>query len=61
MPLLFKTERRTDGWWVTGLPNGEDMGPYRTQDEANSDRVGVQKFYRHKDEPHYITVDKKDN
>lgn len=36
------TEKRKDGWWITDGPEGvDDMGPYDTKKEADSDRVGV--------------------
>jgi hypothetical protein len=42
---LGRIERRADGWWIVGMLC-QDMGPYRTQQEASEDRQGVQRFYR---------------
>jgi hypothetical protein len=37
--------KRPDGWWITGLD--ADLGPYATKPEAEDDRRGVERFYRH--------------
>ena len=42
--------RRSDGWWVTGLPDesNQEIGPYATKAEADEARRGmVQFFTRH--------------
>ena len=41
------TEHREDGWHVVGVPGVEACGPYETRAVADSDRVGMQQFYRH--------------
>ena len=42
---LGRIERRADGWWITGFCC-QDLGPYTTQEAAQDDRRGVQRFYR---------------
>ena len=45
--MTLDLERRPDGWWITGLPEGDpDCGPYDTKLEAHSDRRGLERFYR---------------
>lgn len=36
--------RRADGWWIVGFDCG-DMGPYERKADADSDRVGVHRWY----------------
>ena len=39
---MAKLEKRSDGWWVTELPEGiEDCGPYPTKASADEDRRGM--------------------
>jgi len=50
----LQTTRHNDGtWWVENVPAYRvgfvmctECGPYRTRAEADSDRVGLQRFYR---------------
>ena len=46
-------QKRADGWWIADVPvyqvDGEsftDCGPYRTRDEADDDRRGLERFWR---------------
>ena len=39
--------RRSDGWWIEGMPEVERCGPYDTRQEAESDLRGMNWFYRH--------------
>ncbi len=44
--MVELTIRRADGsWWVQGLPDAPDCGPYDTQKDANDDRRGLERFY----------------
>jgi len=43
---LSELERRAAGWWIAGIPDCEDAGPYDTKAEANEDRLGLENFYR---------------
>ncbi len=54
----LQLERRPDGWWITGQPDTEpDCGPYGTKAEADSDRVGLARFYRHGHRRDFVTCD----
>ena len=51
-PNAMKTEKRADGWWIVDVPpydvDGQTFttcGPYKTKDEAESDRAGLARFY----------------
>lgn len=53
-----RLDHRLDGWWITGLCC-QDMGPYRTQEEARDDLRGVQRFFREtsKEKPRSLFFD----
>lgn len=51
------TEYFDDHWWVTGPELEMECGPYDTKAEAESDRVGMQRFLRHQDKPGFMTGD----
>lgn len=55
---LGKLDHRLDGWWITGMLC-QDMGPYRTREEAEDDWRGVQRFYREtsKEKPRALFFD----
>lgn len=55
----LRTVRRADGWFVVGLPNADapECGPYGTRAEADADRVGLQRTYRHGDRRGFVTCD----
>lgn len=50
-------ERRQDGWWITGLPDGPDCGPYDRKADAASDRRGMKRFFRYQDEREFFTME----
>ena len=50
--------KRTDGWWITGVPDTDDCGPYDRKADAESDRRGMARFFRHADERDFFTVDR---
>ena len=53
---------RTGKWWIVGVPGGAlPFGPYKTRVTAESDRVGLERFYRHCDKPRYVTSIKRAN
>jgi len=39
---MMKTVKRKDGYWITGVPNCSDCGPYDDREEADGDREGMQ-------------------
>ena len=47
--------QKPDGWWITGLPDCEDCGPYPTKERAEDDRRGLERTYRHHAEPGFVT------
>ena len=51
----METVKRSDGWWVTGIPETDDAGPYDTKASAEEDRIGMERFLRHQDKRGYVT------
>lgn len=45
--------------WIIWTDDKEPIGPYDTKAEAESDRAGMERFYKLHDKPGYITSDKK--
>jgi len=41
-------------WWITGDESAGLMGPYNKREDAESDRIGVTRFYRHENDPEFI-------
>ncbi len=54
----METTRRKDGWWVTGVPECEDCGPYDTRAEADSNRRGLERFERWGHKRNYVTSER---
>ena len=51
---MMNTERRSDGWWIVGVPDTIDQcGPYTTRAEAEKDRVGMARAIRHENDSRY--------
>lgn len=46
MTVHLSLAQRAGEWSITGLDDG-DLGPYQTRADAESDRRGVARFYRH--------------
>ncbi len=46
----MRVVRRAGGWCVTGIPNCDDCGPYRTKQDAEETRRGLQRTYDHIDD-----------
>ena len=44
-------------WWIDRADWEELCGPYDTRSEAEEDRAGLERTYRHHNEPGFITVD----
>lgn len=56
------TNQRADGQWeIIHMPQGFEpiVGPYPTKQAAEEDRVGMGRFFRHCDEPGFITSERK--
>lgn len=46
-------------WWIDhGDHEDGPHGPYATRGEADEDRKGLNRYYRHCDEPGYICIGK---
>lgn len=45
MTVTLSLAHRAGSWFITGLADG-DLGLYATRADAESDRRGVQRFYR---------------
>ena len=59
----MQTTRRKDGWWITKIteiPDCDDCGPYSTKAEAESDRRGLERFFKHEDKKWFITSDRRE-
>jgi hypothetical protein len=52
------TTQKHDGWWIDGEHLVEDCGPYTTRAEAESDRRGLERFFRYQDRPGFITSER---
>lgn len=47
----MRTERRPDGWWIVEIPDTvSECGSYGTRAEAERDRIGLERFFRHEDD-----------
>lgn len=48
----MQTVQRPDGsWWIADVPGTiGGCGPYGTRAEAESDRVGMSRFFRHEND-----------
>ncbi len=51
-------EKRSDGYWITGVPDGPDCGPYDRKADAAADRRGMIRFFRYEDDPGFFTADR---
>lgn len=59
MKAKLKLEKRSDGWWITGWPQGfEDCGPYDNKAEANETKAGLERTLEHWDDRGFWTVGK---
>ena len=62
MGWRMKTQQsnRTGQWWIVNVPNNSlPFGPYKTRLAAESDRVGLAKFYRHENKRGFVTSQKR--
>ena len=55
----MKLEKRPDGYWITDVADGPDCGPYDRKADAESDRRGMSRFFRHADERDFFTVERR--
>ncbi len=52
-------EKRPDGYWITHMPDSPDAGPYDRKVDAQSDRKGLRRFFKHENERDFFTVDRR--
>jgi hypothetical protein len=52
--------KANDGWWIVDVPDTQPCGPYETRAEAASDMRGLRRFFRHGDDPEFLTTEKVD-
>jgi hypothetical protein len=45
-------------WWILGMGDYGPVGPYDRHGDAEDDRRGLIRFFRHQDEPGFVTVTK---
>ncbi len=58
MPLEIE-QRGKHSYWITNLPDGDpDCGSYDTRAEADDDRRGLERFFKHGHKRGYVTSDK---
>jgi hypothetical protein len=50
----MRTEQRDDGWWITGVPDAPDCGPYETRKEADQNKRGLARFFRRGHDPEFV-------
>lgn len=41
---MMKLDRIDGEWWIIDIPGGGNAGPYGTKQEANDDRIGLERF-----------------
>lgn len=52
----METVKRSDGYWIIDVPEGVlEMGPYKTKQEAEDDRKGVERTLANEHKIGYIT------
>ena len=49
--------KKSDGYWVTGIPDCEPCGPYVTKVDAEDTMRGLDRFFKYKDEPGFVTCE----
>ena len=54
----MKLVKKADGWWITGVPECDDCGPYVSKADAESDRKGLQRTFDHVDDHSFFTIEK---
>lgn len=58
---MSEVKSRPDGWWIAWEFEGAsgECGPYTTKAEAEDDRVGLERTFKHINERTYWTTEKK--
>ncbi len=56
----MKIAKKKDGYWVKDIPEGtEPCGPYATKELAEETQRGLERFFKYRDEPGFITIEDK--
>ncbi len=56
----MKPIQRGDEWWIANMPDrGENCGPYSSEKDANESIGRLEQFYKHCDEPGFMTTEEK--
>jgi len=55
----MKCVKRDDGWWVCGIPECGDIGPYESRSEANEHKIGLQRTFDNIDNWSFWTTEPK--
>ena len=50
----MRVEQKHGSWWIVEIPDCDDCGPYSTKAEAESDRRGMERFYKYADKPWFV-------
>jgi hypothetical protein len=53
--IKLKLAKRPDGYWVTGMPECSDVGPYDNRPEAQEHREGLQRTFDNIDDWSFFT------
>lgn len=53
--MKLQTKKFGKRWWIVGNDDYGPIGPYETKQEAEDDRRGLNRFYRHQNEPNFVT------
>ena len=56
----MKAVQRGEEWWIADMPDrGENCGPYDSEKETKESIERLRRFYKHHDEPGFITSEEK--
>ena len=53
----MKLSKKSDGWWVTNIPECEPCGPYSTKEDAEETRRGLKRTFDNWDKRSFFTCD----
>ncbi len=56
--MRLKTKRLGDNWWIVGDEDYGPYGPYDVKEDADSDRLGVQRTLQNWNDSKFCTTEK---
>jgi len=56
--IELEIKRRDGAWEIVGDPDAGAMGPYNHKTDAETDKRGVDRFYRNENRPSFFTGEK---